>query len=707
MKTIFVTLVMLLPTLFYSCNRNMEMKRDNILLKKFETPHQVVPFDKIELENYLPAIEASINEAKMEINKIIDNPQEPDFKNTIEALEYSGEKLNRINNVFFSLNSAYTSNEMQKLAQKISPMVTEFSNDIYLNEQLFQKVKTVYNAKDNYELTTEQKTLLEKNYKNFIRQGANLNDENKKKLREITTELSKLTLKFGENVLTETNSYELHITDEKDLSGLPDDVIEAAAQTAEAKDKDGWVFTLHYPSYVPFMQYSDNRKLREEIYKAFNSKGFHGNEYDNTQIIKKIVDLRLQLANILGYKTCADYVLEMRMAETPDRVNQFLDEVLAASLPFAKKEFNEVQKYAISQGADFKLQRWDMAYYAEKLKKQKYDVNDEMTRPYFKLENVQKGILGLANTLYGISFKENPEIPVYHPGVKVFEVFDQDGKFLAVLYMDFFPRESKRGGAWATSFRDQYKIGDKDVRPHVSLVFNFTKPTKNKPSLLTYEQVTTFLHEFGHALHYMLSECTYSSLSGTNVYRDFVELPSQIMENYAREKQWLANVALHYETGEKMPDELLQNIINSSNFLSGYSFVRQLSYGMNDMAWHTVSSSVELPVDEFEKNAIASTELFPSVSGCMISTHFSHIFSGGYTAGYYSYKWAEVLDADAFSVFKKNGIFDKATARSFRENILSKGGTEHPMYLYIKFRGQEPTIDALLERSGLVNNNDI
>ncbi len=681
------------------------MENGNVLLSEFKTPYQVVPFDQIKLDNYLPAIDSAIKEAKVEIDSIIANPAQPDFANTIEALDRAGERLNRISSIFFNLNGANTSDSMQMLAQEISPKLTEFYNDIFLNEALFQKVNRVVENKDSYPLDTEQKTLLDKTYKGFIRQGANLNALDKEKFRQITTELAKLTLTFDDNVLAETNAYQLQITNDKDLTGLPESAVEAAAMTAKSKNLEGWVFTLQIPSFLPFMQYADNRKLREEMYKAYNSKAFHGNDKDNRDNIRKIVDLRLQLANLLGYKTYADYVLEMRMAETPKRVNEFLTKMLAASLPFAKKEYAEVQEYAKRTGVDFELQRWDWLYYSEKLKKEKFNVDDEMTRPYFKLENVQKGVFDLANRLYDIQFKENDKIPVYHPDVKAFEVHDKDGSFLAVLYLDFYPRDSKQGGAWATSFRDQYMKDGKNIRPQVSLVFNFTKPTESKPSLLTYDQVTTFLHEFGHSLHYILSECKYSSLSGTNVYWDFVELPSQIMENWAQQKEWLDMVAIHYKTDEKMPDSLLNNIINSSNFLAGYSFVRQLTFAIDDMAWHSITSPVKLPVDEFEKKVVAPLDFFPPVKGCLISTQFSHIFAGGYGAGYYSYKWAEVLDADAFSLFRKNGIFDKATANSFRQNILSKGGSENPLELYIKFRGQEPTIDALMERSGLTENN--
>jgi peptidyl-dipeptidase Dcp len=702
MKNLFMP-VLFVTVIFSSFNCSNKMGNQNILLSDFSTLHKVVPFDKITIDDYVPAIDSSIKLTMVEIDDIVGNPDEPDFKNTIEALDRSGEKLNRISSIFFNLVSANTSDTMQQLAQVISPKLTEFYNDIYLNEKLFARVRTVYQDKDQYNLNPEQQMLLDRTYKGFIRQGANLNEADKAKFRKITTELSRLTLTFDDNVLNETNAYQLHITDEKDLAGLPENAIEAAALTAKSKNLDGWVFTLQYPSYLPFMQYAENRKLREQLYKAYNSKAYHGNDRDNRENIIRIVDLRLQLANLLGYKTYADYILEQRMAGNKQRVNDFLDELLDASMPFAKKEYNEVQEFANSLGADFQIQRWDWAYYSEKLKKEKFNVDDEMTRPYFQLENVQKGIFELAGTLYGISFKRNNKIPVYHPDVKAYEVFDKNGSFLAVLYTDFFPRESKQGGAWATSYRDQYKTDDMNIRPHASVVFNFTKPTETTPSLLTYYQVRTFLHEFGHALHCIFSDCTYSGLSSFNVYWDFVELPSQIMENWAQQKEWLDKIAVHYKTGESIPDTLLDNIINSSNFLSGYSFVRQVGLGLDDMAWHSVTSPVELPVEEFESKSMASTELFPPVKGCLLSTQFTHIFSGGYAAGYYGYKWAEVLEADAFSLFKERGIFDRATAQSFRDNILSKGATQPPLELYVKFRGREPKIDALLERSGLVN----
>ncbi len=686
-----------------ACNDNNIFTKDNILMTEFNTPFQTVPFDKIKTGDFKPAIAEAVTLAKSEVDRIVNNSEAATFKNTIEALENSTIKINHLSNIFFNINSANTNEEIQKTAQDISAMLTEFYNDISLNEELFSRVKEVYENKDSYELTVEQQMLLKDTYKDFIRNGANLDPEDKKEFRELTKELSQLTLKFGDNVLAETNGYELHITNEEDLSGLPEYLIETAANTAREREKEGWIFTLQYPSYVPFLKYADNRDLREKIYKAYNSRGLKNNETDNQENIRRIVELRLKLANILGYDTYAQYILENRMAETPERVNTFLSNLLDASLPYLKKEYNEVQEFADSMGADFKIQKWDWYYYSEKLKKEKFDIDDEITKPYFALENVKKGIFDLLNKLYGISFRKNSEIQVYHPEVETYEVLDENNNYLAILYLDFFPRESKKGGAWMTNYLEQYKTDGKDVRPHVSLVFNFTRPTETVPSLLTYNEVRTFLHEVGHGLHSILSECDYWTLSGTNVYRDFVELPSQIMENWAREKEWLDNVAVHYKTGEKIPDDLLNKIFESINFNTGYSFVRQISFGLNDMAWHSIVEPYTGSIAEFENKAMAPTEVFPELKDYVMSPAFNHIFSGGYAAGYYGYKWAEVLEADAFSLFKANGIYDKETAKSFRENILAKGGTKHPMELYKKFRGHEPSIEPLLERSGLKN----
>ncbi len=667
----------------------------------FNTPYQAVPFERIKPEHFRPAFDTAILEAKTGLDRIIRSGRKPTFKNTIESLEQVGYPLKRIEQIFFNLNSAETNKEIQQIAQEVSPLLTEYYNDITLNTDLFKKVSQVYDDRKNLKLDTEQRKLLENTYRNFVRNGANLTPEAKEEFRKVTSELSRLSLKFDENLLDETNAYRMVITREGDLAGLPGFIKEAAAMDAKSKGTEGWAFTLKAPSYLAFMKYADNRKLREEMFRAYNSRGFHNNDRDNQEVIRRIVDLRLRMANLLGYKTFADYVLEERMARTPQKVSDFLKELLEASMPMARKEYTEAQDFAQRSGAGFTMQRWDWSYYSEKLRNEKFSITDEMTKPYFRLEKVEEGIMGLANKLYGLTFRPDTTLPVYHPDVRAFRVFDGDGSFLALLYLDYFPHEGKQGGAWMTNYFEQHRIKHKDYRPHVSLVFNFTKATESKPSLLTYDEVRTFLHEFGHSLHSMLSRCTYLSLSGTNVYRDFVELPSQIMENWAEQKEWLDEIAIHFETGQKMSDELLGNILKSRNFNSGYASVRQLSFGFDDMAWHTMTDSLKVPVPEYEKASMAQTELFPEVDGVCISTGFAHIFSGGYAAGYYGYKWAEVLDADAFSVFRKNGIFDRATAASFRENILSRGGTEDPMELYKHFRGQEPTIEALLVREGL------
>ena len=673
----------------------------NPLLSNWNTPHQTAPFKEIKVEHYLPAIEVSIQEAKKEIDAIIVNNEKPTFENTIVALELAGIQLNQIASLLYNQNSAETNDELQAVARDASPKLTEYSNYISLNEQLFKKIKTVYDERENLTLTPEQNYLLEHSYKNFVRRGAALTGNDKKKYSEISTELAKLSLKFGENVLAETNAYSLLVTDEKDLSGLPEGIIEAAAQLAKSKEKKGWMFNLQFPSYYPFLQFADNRKLREEIYRASGSRAFKNNKFNNEKIIKQIVALRLKMAKLLGFENYAQYVLEERMAQTPEKVNHFIQDLHEYSRPVAEKEYAEVEKLARKEGFNNVVEKWDWAYYTEKLKAEKYGFNEEEVRPYFQLEKVQVGIFELAKRLYGLSFKANKAIQVYHKDVNAYEVFDEDGSFLSVLYLDFFPREGKRGGAWSSDYRPQSNVNCHSIRPIITVVCNFTKPTATKPSLLTFREVETFLHEFGHALHGMLSNTTYPSLSGTSVYWDFVELPSQMMENWASEKEWLDLFARHYQTGDKLPDKLIQKLIKSKNFLAGYASDRQISLGMTDMAWHTITQPVSQKVCEFEKEVMAPTELFPKVEGTCTSTAFSHIFGGGYAAGYYSYKWAEVLDADAFSVFKKNGIFNKEIATSFRKNILEKGGTQHPMELYIKFRGEEPKVDALLKRSGL------
>jgi len=674
----------------------------NPLLQPFQTVHQTAPFNSVKIEHYLPAFDAAIDEAKAEVQKIIDDPAVPDFSNTIVALDLAGEKLERIKAIFFNLNSAETSDEMQEIAQEVAPKLSDFGNDITLNEQLFDRIKTVHNQLENLVLNLEETTLLEKTYRRFVRSGANLNETDKAKYREITKELSQLGLKYQQNVLAETNAYELLITDKKDLSGLPESIIEMAAQTAQSKSKEGWLFNLQYPSYVPFLKYADNRELREQIFRASSSRSNHGNENDNNDIIRRIVELRIEKAHLLGFKTHAEYKLQERMAETPEKVERFLEDLHQESKPFAVKEFAGVQKFAETDGFTGIIQRWDWAYYSEKLKSERYNFTDEEVKPYLQLEKVISGVFGLAKKLYGLGLKENKGIEVYHPDVSAYEVYNENLEFIAVLYLDFFPREGKRSGAWMTDYRSQSNVNGNSVRPHISLVTNFSKPTENTPSLLTFDEVTTFLHEFGHGLHGMLSQCQFPGTSGTNVYWDFVELPSQIHENWAYEKEWLDQFAIHYQTGEKLPEELIHKIQKAQNFQAAYMMERQLSFAMLDMAYHDRELPVEGDLKEFELNAVASTDLFESVDGSLQSTAFSHIFSGGYDAGYYSYKWAEVLDADAFSVFQEKGIFDRKTADSFRKNILEKGGSEHPMILYKAFRGQEPTPAALLKRNGLV-----
>jgi peptidyl-dipeptidase Dcp len=694
-----------------ACNTNNQskenLKMENPLLAEWKTPHETPPFPEIKHEDFIPAIDAALAEARTEVDAIIKSTEKPTFNNVIVALEMSGEKLERVASVLYNLNSSNTNDTIQKIAREVSPKLSEFSNYVSLNDTLFKKVKEVYQQKDQLNLSPEDKELLEKKYLGFVRSGANLEGEAKKRYAEISIELSKLTLKFGENVLAETNAYQLVITDEKDMAGIPEAEKEAAAAAAKAKKKEGWLFNLQGPSYGAFMKYADNRELREKMYRAYTSRGFQKNDHNNEEIIRQIVNLRLEEAKLLGYKTYAEYVLAERMAETPKKVEEFLQELHQASRVPAEKEFKEVEDFAKNLGFKEKLQRWDWSYYSEKLKNASYKFDEQQVKPYFQLEKVRGGVFELANRLYGLTFKENKEIPVYHPDVTAYDVFDKDGSFLSVLYLDFFPREGKNGGAWMNDIRPESHVNGKVIRPLITVVTNFTKPTATKPSLLTFYEVSTFLHEFGHALHGMMASTTYPSQSGTNVYRDFVELPSQIMQNWCTQKEWLNLFATHYQTGEKIPEELIQKLIDAENFQAGYLSERQLSFGMNDMAWHTITEPMNGNILDFEKKAIAPTELFAPVEGSCVSTSFSHIFAGGYAAGYYGYKWAEVLDADAFSVFKKNGIFDKTTAESFRKNILEKGGTEHPMKLYVAFRGQEPSIEPLLVRSGLKKSKEV
>jgi len=675
--------------------------QSNPLLGEFNTPHQTAPFNEIKNEHYIPAFQENIKQGEAEIEAIINNQATPTFENTVVALDKSGKLLNRTSGIFFNLMSSETNDELQKIAQEVSPMLTKFQNDISLNPVLFRKVKTVYNQKENLGLNAEQQTLLENTYSNFIRQGANLSDEQKNRFREISTELSKLSLTFNENVLKETNSYQNHITDKGKLTGMPEGALEAASSRAKSENKEGWIFDLNMPSYLPFMKYADNRELRKEMFLAYGSKSFKGNEFDNQENVKKIAALRLEMVQLLGYDNYANYALERRMATSPAGVYKLLDDLYKASFNKANREKAEVGDYAKRNGFEGEIMPWDWTYYSEKLKVEKFDLNDEMLKPYFELSKVVDGVFGLATDLFGITFNPNNNIPVYNEEVIAYEVFDADGKFLSVLYTDFHPRSGKQSGAWMNDFKGQWKENGVDSRPHITIVMNFTRPTESKPALLTFDEVETLMHEFGHALHGMLANSTYSSLSGTNVYRDFVELPSQIMENWAVEKEFLDRFAVHYQTGDKIPAGLVQKIVDAQNYLAGYLSIRQLSFGYLDMTWHTQEKPFDGSIKEFEENAWAKTRIFPVIDEVCMSTQFGHLFAGGYAAGYYSYKWAEVLDADAFSVFKEKGLFNKEVAKSFRENILEKGGTEHPMVLYKRFRGQEPTVDALLERSGL------
>lgn len=673
-----------------------------ILNKPFNTKYNTAPFSKIKTEDFLPAFKMAIEKAKSEIDAITNNKAQPTFKNTIEALDYSGEELDRISSIFFNLNSAETNDDIQKIAQEVSPLLSEFSNDITLNEDLFKRVKAVYDSKSDIELTTEQETLLDKKYKGFSRNGANLPKDKKEKLRAIDKELSQLKLKFGEHILAETNKFEMHLTDESEVSGLPDGAKEAARQLAESKDKDGWIITLNYPSYIPFMTYADDRKLREKLSKAFGSKGFHNDELDNQDIVLKIANLRYERAQLLGYKTHAHFVLEERMAETPEKVNTFLNELLEKAKPAAEIEFNKLETFAKNLDKIDQLQKWDSAYYSEKLKQELFDLDDEKLKPYFKLENVIQGAFLVAEKLFGLRFEEITTIDKYHEEVLTYKVTDSEGEYVSIFYADFFPRAGKRNGAWMTSYKPQMVKNGENERPHVSIVCNFTKPTKSKPSLLTFNEVTTLFHEFGHALHGMLANTNYPSLSGTNVYWDFVELPSQVLENWCYEEESLKLFATHYETGEVIPMELIEKIKASSTFHEGMQTLRQISFGLLDMAWHGIDPSNITDVKQHELEAFEGTKLYPDVAENCMSTAFAHIFQGGYSSGYYSYKWAEVLDADAFEYFKEEGIFSKTVAEKFKTFVLSQGGTENPMVLYKKFRGKEPQPDALLRRAGLI-----
>ena len=674
----------------------------NPFLTAYHTPHETVPFHLIRLEHYEPAILKGMEEQNREIETIVNNPEEPTFQNTIVALERSGDLLNRVSTVFGNLLSAETNDEMDALAEKVMPMLTEHSNNITLNEALFARIHKVYSS-DHSTLSVEENRLLENTYQSFIRSGANLAEKDKETFRQISASLSLNSLKFSQNLLKENNSYELVLTEEQ-LTGLPDSAIEAYAQTAKEKGKEGYVVTLSIPSFGPFMKYSTHRELRKELYTAYHTQCTHDNEYNNLDIVKTLVNLRQQRAQLLGAPTVADFVLTRRMAENSTNVYRLLHQLLDAYKPTALQELEEVRTLAREmEGDDFEFQPWDLAFYVEKLKEKKFNFNEESLRPYFELSRVIEGVFGLATRLYGITFHENKDIPVYHTDVKAYEVLDKDGQFLAVLYADFHPRAGKRAGAWMTSYKEQWKDENGNSRPHVSVTMNFSKPSADKPALLTFSEVNTFLHEFGHALHGMFANTTYQSLSGTNVYWDFVELPSQFMENFAIEKEFLNTFAKHYQTGETLPEELLQRIVDSSNFMVAYNCLRQLSFGLLDMAWYTRTEPFESDVRTYEKEAWKEAQVLPNIPEACMTVQFSHIMAGGYAAGYYSYKWAEVLDADAFSLFKEKGIFNTEVANSFRTEVLSKGGTEHPMTLYKRFRGQEPGIDALLRRNGIIH----
>ena len=689
MKKTLLTVVMAAAVMMSGCESNP-------LIKPAKTPFGAPEFTKIKIEHYMPAFEQGLKEARAELEATINNPEAPTFENTIEAMERGGELLNYVSNIFFVLDGNETSPEMQELALEIQPKLVEFYNDLNLNPTLWQRVKTVYEQRESLDLNEEQAKLLENTYKDFVRSGANLSDEAKEEYRKISTELSMLTLKFGQNVLAATNAFTLNITNPDEVAELPDFVKEILAAEAKAHEQEGWTVSLQPASMSPFLTYSSNRGYKEQVWKAYNSRCI-GGELDNTELIKQITDLRLRSAQLLGYPTYADFVLEKRMAENPTTVNNFLDELLDATIGQARKEVAEVQRYARKNGAKYELMPWDFAYWSEKYKNATYAYNEEDVKPYFELNNVKNGIFALCDKLYGIKFVENKEVDGYHPDVQVYEVREENGELLGLLYMDFFPRATKRGGAWMTSFRDVYVDKDgKEVRPLISMCGNFTKPTETTPSLLTFDEFETFLHEFGHCLHGLFGKGSYASLTGTSVYRDFVERPSQIMENWCVEPEFLDMVATHYQTGEKMPTELRDKVIKAKKFLVAYYNTRQVAYATSDMQFHTITAPIADAV-AFEKEARKECEVLPTVEGCSPCAAFSHIFSGGYAAGYYGYKWAEVLDADAFALFTEKGIFSKEVAGSFRENILSKGGIRHPMDLYVAFRGHKPATQALID----------
>ncbi|MDT8414253.1 MAG: M3 family metallopeptidase [Flavobacteriaceae bacterium] len=674
------------------------MMTQNPLLQAFDT----APFVSIKTEHFLPAVKQEITNTRQEIDAIVNNPDEPGFENTIEALDYSGKQLDRITSIFFNLNSAETNPEIQKLAQEISPLLTEFSNDITLNQPLFERVRKVFEQKENLNLNAEQRTLLERKYKGFARNGAHLPEDKKQLLRKLDTELSKLSLQFAENVLAETQAYHLHVTDAAKLEGLPESALEAAQQLAEKQELKGYVFTLDFPSYQPFMTYVENRDLRKELFLAYATRAYQKEQNDNREIVLQIVKKRHERAKLLGYNTHAHYVLEERMAQSPEKAKDFLEGLLKKSIRKAKEEFNELETFAKGLDNIDRLEKWDGAFYTEKLKQKLYDFDDEALKPYFFLDNVLEGVFTVAHKLYQLHFEEVFDIDKYHEEVKTYRVTDNKGNFIAIFYADFHPRPGKRNGAWMTSYKPQYREGNTYERPHISIVCNFSRPTKTKPSLLTFNEVTTLFHEFGHALHGMLADTTYPGLSGTHVYWDFVELPSQILENWCYEQEALELFAKHYQSGEILPVSYIEKIKKAATFMQGLQTLRQLSFGLLDLKWHAENPDSFCDVKTIENTVFSETDFYPEVAESCMSTAFSHIFQGGYSAGYYSYKWAEVLDADAFELFKEKGVFDAETAKSFKENILSKGGSEHPMILYKKFRGAEPNPDALLKRAGIL-----
>lgn len=694
------TKILLLMTIVTAATPAVAQK-NNPLMQDWNTPHQTPPFSQIKTEHYAPAMRAAIKEAEANVNSIVKQKAAPTFENTIVALQKSSERLDRVSGILFNLNECNTNSELQKIVMDLTPELTRYENRVSMNDKLFARVKAVYDQRDNLSLTTEVRTLLEDTYKSFVRNGVNLTGNDKKTFAKNSERLAQLSQQMNQNVLADNNEYFLQIQSAADLKGLPPDVVGAAKEEAVERKLDGWVFTLAYPSYGPFMTYCENRDLREQMWRAYNSRGNRGNNNDNNEVIREMTQLRYQQAKLLGYETYSQYVLSNRMCETPQQLGEFLTQLVDAARPYAIKDLKAVSKYAESHGAAMPLQRWDFSYWSEKLKQEKYDFDAEQLRPYFQLEKVRQGIFDLYGRLYGLTFKEATNIEVYHPDVKVYEVMD-GSRFMGVLYLDMHPRASKRSGAWMTEFRGQSNMNGNQIRPLIQVVCNFSKPVGNKPALLSFDEVETFMHEFGHAMHGMLSDCTYPGTSGTNVKRDFVELPSQVMENWCYEPQFLNTFAKHYQTNDTIPGEYIQKIKAAEKYLSGWLCLRQLNLGLVDFCFHSIQEPITEPIEEFERKHMI--EFLPEVKGANTSTAFTHIFAGGYASGYYGYKWAEVLDADAFSKFKQNGIFDKKTAEAFRREVLSKGGSEHPAVLFRNFMGRDPQIDALLMRSGFIED---